>query len=164
MSWATTASRALAAALLAACGPSGSPSDSGTDDCTTRVSLTLTDVVIDGSASTSTPSVSFELEITNPTSLPARILGYVLECRYRSPDRSMLRGSGTTDITVDPGGSRTLSEPACMPGIVDWIGDPDGDALNCTVELLYAYEGCEGSPPRTTMSVTGSDDITVVYP
>jgi hypothetical protein len=51
-----------------------------------------------------------------------------------------------------------------MPGIVDWIGDPDGNSLNCMVELLYEYEGCETSPPRTTMRVTGTDDITVVYP
>jgi len=147
-----------------ACGTSGGPADSGTDDCTTHLTLALSSVVIDGSASTSSPSVSFDLEIENTTSTSARILGYVLECRYRSPDRSMLRGSGTTDITLGPGESRTLSEPACMPGIVDWLGDPDGDDLNCTVEVLYEYEGCEGSPPRTTISVTGSDDITVLYP
>jgi hypothetical protein len=160
----TTAFRSLAAALLVACGPSGSPSDSGTDDCSTRVTLALSGVVVDGSSSTATPSVAFDLEISNPTSTPARILGYVLECLYRSPDRSMLRGSGTSDTTVDPGESWTLSEPACLPGIVDWMGDPDGDDLNCTVELLYEYEGCEDAPPRTTTSVTGSDDITVVYP
>ena len=150
--------------LLVACGTSGSPADSGTDDCTTRLALALGSVVIDGSASTYNPAVSFELEITNPTTMPARILGYVLECRYRSPDRSMLRGTGTTDMTLGPGESRTLSEPACMPGIVDWTGTPTGDDLNCTVEALYEYEGCEGSPPRTTISVTGTDDITVLYP
>jgi hypothetical protein len=161
---ATTASRAICAVLILipACGGGGS-----TDPCEealeTALESALDDVVIDGSTSTASPSVSFHLAVTNPSELPARISGYLLECRYLSPDSSMLRGSGTTEITLGPGESRTMT-PTCLPGIVSWTGSPTGDDLRCTVEAVYSYDECEGTPPRSSSSVSGADEISLIYP
>lgn len=162
MALASTACRLapLAAALLCCSGDGGEP----TDPCTTPLDLTLGSVVIDGSASTSSPTVSFELEITNPTTNPTRITGYLIDCPYRSAGGSLLRGSGTSEVTIAPGESHTMNVDDCMPGVMNWTGTPTGDDLRCEVEALYSHEGCEGPFPRSAASVTGSDDITLVYP
>jgi hypothetical protein len=92
------------------------------------------------------------------------VLGYLLECRYLSPDASMIRGSGTSSLTIAPGGSDALVEAGCVPGVVSWTGSPTGDDLRCTVEALYDYLACDGTPPAARASVTGSDSIALITP
>jgi hypothetical protein len=159
---ATTASRALLVLLLAGC--SGGNGENGGDPCTTRLELTLADVLIDGTASTTSPPVAFSLGIENPSSTDAHFLGYVLECRYTSPDSTFLRGSGSHDLAIPAGESEALEVANCLPGVVDWRGSPTGDGLTCTVEAIYELEGCTPMPPRATITVRGSDDITVLQP
>lgn len=160
---ATTASRALLVLLLAGCSGGGGENGDG-DPCTTRLELTLANVLVDGTASTASPPVAFSLGILNPSSADAHFLGYVLECRYTSPDSTFLRGSGSHDLAIASGESESLEVANCLPGVVDWRGSPTGDELTCTVEAIYELEECTPPPPRATITVRGSDDITVLHP
>ncbi len=155
--------------LVASCAGEDVTGDADTDvtacdgdPCSTRLGVTLDDVTVDGSAGGT--SVSFGATLDNPTSSPARILGWVLECRYLVPDASMLRGSGTMDSTVQACSGGSVSDPGFTPGVLHWEGAPTGDDIICILDLIYSYEGCTTPPPQVRVTVTGSDAIIVHAP
>lgn len=151
-------------ALLATfgCGGDGGGDDgpcSG-DPCAQEISATLDSVSVDGSGGTTV--VSFSSSLDSPASASARVNGWVLECRYLSPDASMLRGSGAVDLTVPACDEATLSDPGTVPGVLHWEGAPTGDDLRCILDVSYMIEGCD--PDQARVSVTGSSHIAVTAP
>jgi hypothetical protein len=156
--------------IVSACGTTGDQENAdGNADapcsgspCNQPAAASIDAVTIDGSGGSTT--VSFSATVENPSSYPLRIGGWVFECRYISPDASMLRGSGTSSITIAPCSSATLSDPGFVPTPLHWEGTPTGDGLRCIIDLVYMYEGCDGSGPAVRSTVTGSDTITVIAP
>jgi hypothetical protein len=145
-----------------ACGPSGG--DGVDETCLHPLEITLSNVVIDGSASTTSPTLTFEMLVTNPSTSTAQIVGYLFECVYLDGSGALLRTSGTLSMALGPGETDGYAEPGNLPGVVDWSHGPTGDGLRCTVEVLYSFVDCEGAPPSAVDNAAGADDITVLAP
>ena len=153
----TIATLILVAAIVASsCGGEGTHL---LDPCTTALGVAIDRVSIDRTGGST--NLHLDLTLVDEASSDVRVGGFIVECRYLDPDASALRGTCTVEMTVPAGDSLVVTGEPCPPGTVSWAGDPTGDDLRCTVEVVYNYTDLPCTPPVSRASTTGSQTIDV---
>ncbi len=151
----------MAAILAAAACEGGKGGGQLSEPCTTTLGVTIDGIAIEPNGAAT--NLHLDLTLADSTTSDVRILGFIVECRYLDPDRALLRGTCTVELVVPSGDVLVVVDEPCPPGTVSWVGTPTGDAMRCSVEVLYSYTDVPCTPPAADASVTGADAIDVLW-